>query len=61
MSLIFTLIIIATFAFITLIVAFPVTRSPLWDSVFIHTLYALGFIIVVLGLVGAIGLISGLL
>lgn len=61
MSLIFTLITIAAFAFIVLIVAFPATRSPLWDAVFIHTLHALGFIIVVLGLTGAIGSISGLL
>ena len=61
MSLIFMFIIIAVFAFIALIVAFPVTRSPLWDSIFIHTLHVLGFIVVVLGLVGAIGLISGLL
>ena len=61
MSLIFTLITITTFAFIALIVAFPATQSPLWDAIFIHTLHALGFIIVVLGLVGAVGLISGLL
>ena len=61
MSLIFTLITIAALAFIALIVAFPVTHSPLWDAIFIHTLHALGFIIVVLGLTGAIGLISGLL
>lgn len=61
MSLIFTLITIATLASIALIVAFPATRSPLWDSIFIHTLYALCFIVVVLGLVGAIGSISGLL
>lgn len=61
MSLIFTLIIITTLAFVALVVAFPVTHSPLWDFIFIHTLHALGFIIVVLGLVGAIGLISGLL
>lgn len=61
MSLISTLITIAVLAFMALIVAFPVTRSPLWDSVFIYTLHILGFSIVVLGLVGAIGLISGLL
>lgn len=61
MSLIFTLITIAVFAFVVLIVAFPVTRSPLWDAIFIHTLYALGFVIVVLGLIGAICSISGLL
>lgn len=61
MSLIFILITVAAFAFIALIVAFPVTRSPLWDAVFIHTLHALGFIVVSLGLVGAVGLISGLL
>lgn len=61
MSLIFTLIAIAVFAFVVLIVAFPVTRSPLWDAIFIYTLHALGFVIVVLGLIGAIGLISGLL
>ena len=61
MSLIFTLITIAALAFVTLIVAFPVTHSSVWDAIFIHTLHAIGFIIVVLGLVGAIGLISGLL
>lgn len=61
MSLIFTLITIAAFASIALIVAFPVTNSPLWDSIFIYTLHILCFIIVVLGLVGGIGLISGLL
>lgn len=61
MSLIFTLIIIAALAFVALIVAFPVTHSPMWDAIFIHTLHALGFILVVLGLIGAIGLISGLL
>ena len=61
MSLIFTLITIAAFAFIALTIAFPVTHSPLWDAIFIHTLHALGFIVVVLGLVGAIGLTSGLL
>lgn len=61
MSLIFIIITVVTLVFIALIVAFPVTRSPLWDSIFIHTLHALGFIIVVLGLVGAIGSISGLL
>lgn len=61
MVLIFTLITIASFAFIALIVAFPVTCSPLWDAIFVYTLYALGFVIVGLGLIGAIGLISGLL
>lgn len=61
MSLIFTLITIAVFAFVALIVASPVTHSPLWDGIFIYTLYALGLIIVVLGLVGAAGSISGLL
>jgi hypothetical protein len=61
MSLIFTLITVAALTFIALIVAFPATRSPLWDAIFIHTLHALGFIIVVLGLIGALGLISGLL
>lgn len=61
MSLIFTLITIAVVAFIALMIVFPATRSPLWDAIFIHTLHSLGFIIVVLGLVGAIGLISGLL
>lgn len=61
MSLIFTLITIAALAFIALIAAFPVTRSPLWDAILIYTLHALGFSIVVLGSIGAIGLISGLL
>ena len=61
MSLIFTLITIAALAFVALIVASPVTHSPMWDAIFIYTLHALGFIIVVLGLTGAIGLISGLL
>lgn len=61
MTLIFTLITITTFAFMALVVAFPVTRSSRWDSILIHTLHFLGFIIVVLGLVGAVGLISGLL
>lgn len=61
MTVIFTLIAISTLAFIALIVAFPVTRSPLWDAVFIWTLHVLGAIIVVMVLTGAIGLISGLL
>lgn len=61
MTAIFTLITISTLAFIVLIVAFPVTRSPLWDGVFIWALHVLGVIIVVSGLTGAIGLISGLL
>ena len=61
MSLILTLITIAAVAFIVLMIVFPVTRSPLWDAIFIHTLHFLGFVVVVLGLVGAIGRISGLL
>ena len=61
MSLIFTLITIAALAFVTLIVAFPVTHSPMWDAISIHTLHALGFIIVVLGLIGALGSVSSLL
>lgn len=61
MSLILTLIIIATLAFVSLIVAFPTTNSPLWDAVFIHTIHILGFLIGVLGLTGALGLISGIL
>ena len=61
MSLIFTLITIAALAFVALIVAFPVTRSPLWDAILVYTLHALGFIIVVLGLIGALGSVSGLL
>ena len=61
MSLILTLITIAALVFVALIAAFPVTHSPLWDAIFVHTLHALGFIIVVLGLIGALGLISGLL
>lgn len=56
-----TIIIIMVVAFTALVVAFPVTRSPLWDAVFIHTLHALGACIVVLGLVQAIGSMSGLL
>lgn len=61
MELIFTLITITTFAFVVLVVAFPATCSSRWDSILIYTLYFLGCITVVLGFVGAIGLISGLL
>lgn len=61
MSLVFTLMAIAAIAFIVLIVAFPVTQSPWWDQFFVYTLYVLGGSIVVLGVVGTIGSISGLL
>lgn len=61
MSPILALIIVAALAFVTLIVAFPATRSPLWDAVFIYTLHILGLALVVTGLVGAIGSVSGLL
>lgn len=61
MTLIFTLIAIAVSAFMVLIAAFPLTRSPLWDAICTHSLYALGVIIVTLGVVGFIGAISGLL
>ena len=61
MSLILTFITIAALAFVALIAAFPVTRSPLWDAILVHTLHALGFTILVLVLIGALGLISGLL
>ena len=61
MGLFLTLFAIVALFFIVLIIAFPVTNSPLWDSIFIHTLHILGFLVVVLGLVGAVGAISGLL
>ena len=61
MSLILALIIITALAFAVLVVAFPVTRSPLWDILPAYTLHTLGFILVVLSLVGAIGWISGLM
>ena len=61
MSSIFTLIAITALAFIALVVAFPVTSSSWWNSIFIYTLHVLGFITVVWGFVGVIGLISGLL
>lgn len=61
MMLIFTLIAIAIFAFMALIVAFPLTQSPLCDAICTHSLYALGIIIAVLGVVGSVGAVSGLL
>lgn len=61
MTLIFTLTIIAAIAFVVATMALPFTRSPLWDAVLIYGLYALGVAIMVLGVVGTIGLVSGLL
>ena len=61
MTLIITLIATAMFAFMALIVAFPLTRSQLWDAIFTYSLYVLGVIIAVLGVVGSIGAVSGLL
>jgi hypothetical protein len=61
MTLIFTLIAIAMFASMALIAAFPLTRSPLWDAAFTYFLYGLGTIVVILGVVGFIGSVSGLL
>lgn len=61
MTLIFTLIAIAMFAFMVLVAAYPLTRSPLWDALLTHALYALGVIVVILGVVGFIGAVSGLL
>lgn len=61
MTLILTLVAIAMFAFIALIVAFPLTQSPLWDALLTCSLYVLGAATVVLGAVGLIGAASGLL
>lgn len=61
MTLIFTLIGIAMFAFMVLIAAFPLTASPLWDAVLTNSLYVLGIIIVVLGVIAMLGAVSGLL
>ena len=61
MTLIFTLAIIAAVAFVAATVALPFANSPLWDAVLIHGLYILGIAIMVLGVIGAVGLVSGLL
>lgn len=61
MTLIFTLAIIVAVAFVVATVALPFTSSPLWDAVLIHVLYILGIAIMVLGVIGAVGLVSGLL
>ena len=61
MTPLFALITIMVVSFFVLIAVFPITRSPLWDAVCTYTLYTLGVAIVVLGLVGAVGSISGLL
>ena len=61
MPLIVTLISIAMFAFMVLVAALPLTKSPLWDAILTHSLYALGIVIVTLGAVGLIGAVSGLL
>lgn len=61
MTLIFTLTIIVAVAFVVATMVFPFTSSPLWDAVLIYGLYILGIAIMVLGVIGAVGLISGLL
>lgn len=61
MTFVFTLTIIVAVAFVAATIALPFARSPRWDAVLIYGLYVLGIIIMVLGVVGAVGLISGLL
>lgn len=56
----FILASIAAATFMVIIVAYPRACTPLWDAVLIASLYILGIALAVLGLVGAIGLISGL-
>lgn len=57
----FILASIAAAAFMVIIVAYPRACSPLWDAVLIASLYVLGIALVVLGVVGSVGMISGLL
>lgn len=61
MTLIFILTIIVAVAFVVATVVFPFTSSPLWDAVLIYSLYIFGIAVLVLGVVGAVGLVSGLL
>lgn len=61
MTLVFTLTIIVAVAFVVATMVLPFTRSPLWDAVLIYGLYILGIAIMVLGVIGTVGLISGLL
>lgn len=61
MTLIFVLTIIVAVAFVMSTVVYPFTRSPLWDAVLMYSLYIFGIAVLVLGVVGAVGLISGLL
>lgn len=61
MTLILTLTIIMAVAFVVGTVVLPFANSPLWDAVLIYGLYILGIAIMVLGVIGAVGLISGLL
>lgn len=61
MTLIFVLTIIVAVAFVVSTVVYPFTCSPLWDAILIYSLYIFGIAVLVLGVVGAVGLISGLL
>lgn len=61
MALTSTLITIAIPVLVVLVAAFSITDSPLWDTVFAGAIYILCLAVTVLGVVGAIGSVSGLL
>lgn len=61
MTLIFALTIIVAVAFVVSTVVYPFVSSPLWEAVLVYSLYIFGNAILVFGVVGAVGFISGLL